>query len=672
MSDAERQRKRRAKRTEEQKKQANVMSENSRKKRLAKMTQIELNEYKKKAKIRQQKSRERKAAAKDDQGASTPSPSSSSVSPGYLHRSTRARAIQRLLGKMPNSPTKQRQVVGGLAKRFGMELEEKASNNVNNTNPRVLAEEIRQSISEFYFRTDLVYTAPGKDDFVTVREKGEKLKKRKYYLTVFLREAFAMFKELNPDVKIGFSKFCELRPTNVLLLKETPHEVCKCQIHEDFMYKLKGLGVSYDTSFVKNHICDESMDSACWQNECDLCKDAKKLKANVDLNGRECFYKEWDKDDKGFLRLVIRSAEDHDLFALIEACWGVVIRHIMTKRIQETAFEQDKNDKEVTALQFDFAMSYSCSYQDEIQSAMWTRESVNLFTAAMYAKDQPCKSFLVVTDSNDKGKGSIYAFLHEIMKKTKSLFKDSKYFVFYTDGPSSEFKNRFAMKMLNEFSVMYNIEMRWQYFATSHGKGVVDGIGGSSKAIVRKVTQSKHGNCVVQSSKDYFEVSAKHLKNVQHFHITQENIDHFLEKDFWENTKEIIGISKVHTAVCLEGCLKVFKNNFEFCAKRIMSIIDMDSHKGSKTMTKQNLNNIEKGDWVVVVYDNKHYPGEVTDIGKNQLEVSVMHSKTGRAWSWPEREDKIVYAMKDIIKKVRPPVPTDRRSHFRFEDDVLM
>ena len=36
-----------------------------------------------------------------------------------------------------------------------------------------------------------------------------------------------------------------------------------------------------------------------------------------------------------------------------------------------------------STLQVDFAMGYFCEYQDEGQSALWCRESVMVFTAAM-------------------------------------------------------------------------------------------------------------------------------------------------------------------------------------------------------------------------------------------------------------------------------------------------
>jgi len=42
--------------------------------------------------------------------------------------------------------------------------------------------------------------------------------------------------------------------------------------------------------------------------------------------------------------------------------------------------------------------------------------------------------------------------------------------VIWTDGPSSEFKNRFMAALLKELSGKYNKTFTWKYFATSHGK----------------------------------------------------------------------------------------------------------------------------------------------------------------------------------------------------------
>ena len=54
------------------------------------------------------------------------------------------------------------------------------------------------------------------------------------------------------------------------------------------------------------------------------------------------------------------------------------------KQIMHDHFEQDKKDSKCHLLQVDLAMTYSCEYQNEFQSALWSRQTVNLFTAVTY------------------------------------------------------------------------------------------------------------------------------------------------------------------------------------------------------------------------------------------------------------------------------------------------
>ena len=83
-------------------------------------------------------------------------------------------------------------------------------------------------------------------DEMTVWENGIKSKCRKYYLIMFLKEVYELFKQCYPDITVGFSKFASLRPANGLLLKDQHPHICKCEIHENFLLKIKGLGITYD------------------------------------------------------------------------------------------------------------------------------------------------------------------------------------------------------------------------------------------------------------------------------------------------------------------------------------------------------------------------------------------------------------------------------------------
>ena len=72
------------------------------------------------------------------------------------------------------------------------------------------------------------WQASGKWDFVTVRKDGKKEQVQKRHLLLSVQEKYALFKEEDSSVKIGFSKFCALWPQNVPLVGQYPHQACVC------------------------------------------------------------------------------------------------------------------------------------------------------------------------------------------------------------------------------------------------------------------------------------------------------------------------------------------------------------------------------------------------------------------------------------------------------------
>ena len=82
---------------------------------------------------------------------------------------------------------------------------------------------------------------------------------------------------------------------------------------------------------------------------------------------------------------------------------------------------------------------------------------------------------------------------------------------------------------------------------------------------------------------------------------------------------------------------------------------------------------MKKGDWVVVSYDEKCYPGKVTQVGDGgSVKVSVMKSSHPSGWKWPSTPDEIFYLKDQIIKAINPPIPTNSRGAWEFPDSILM
>lgn len=137
----------------------------------------------------------------------------------------------------------------------------------------------------------------GSRDAVISRDsEGNKIKLKKYYLTLYLREAYAIFLDENPNEILSFSKFCELRPENVLLMRQTPLNQCLCQSHENFRLLLFVLDITYTHEFWLPVLCNTEPNSSCWLGTCADCRDGKKFSSSKPMEqvvNRQVWKRSW-------------------------------------------------------------------------------------------------------------------------------------------------------------------------------------------------------------------------------------------------------------------------------------------------------------------------------------------------------------------------------------------
>ena len=90
----------------------------------------------------------------------------------------------------------------------------------------------------------------GKKECLTVKVDGQKEKFQKRLLLLNIQEVFLEFKKVNPDVQIGFSKFCELQPKYVVNVNSgVMHKVCVCEYHQNVKVMLFSLSVKFDYKY---------------------------------------------------------------------------------------------------------------------------------------------------------------------------------------------------------------------------------------------------------------------------------------------------------------------------------------------------------------------------------------------------------------------------------------
>lgn len=73
------------------------------------------------------------------------------------------------------------------------------------------------------------------------------------------------------------------------------------------------------------------------------------------------------------------------------------------------------------------------------------------------------------------------------------------------------------------FEKLFNIKIYWNYFATSHGKGCIDGITATTKMIVRKHIRSR--DCVVNNSTDFVKAFNMTTSQIAIEEVSERDID---------------------------------------------------------------------------------------------------------------------------------------------------
>lgn len=354
-----------------------------------------------------------------------------------------------------------------------------------------LSKETIVLVQTFYEREDISRQAPGRKDTVLVRgQDGIKQRIQVKHLTYSVMEVFALFTKEYPDVKIRKSKFASLRPLHVQLSNKLPHNVCLCKYHENFILAINALhthcpNIPKYNSKLPEQLLSSPASRDCWFNRCENCKDGKVFMAMIDMDDEVAVtWYVWKNDSDERLSKVVEEGTTDDLRSYISSILAKFMEHCYIKREQAAAYKLEREaiegSKNKALLQVDFSENYTCQYQDEIQSAHWQQHQVSLFTAAMWHTGV-LHSIVIASDNIVHSKDTIIAYLDMLLEMIPNSVTS---LLIWSDGPASQFKNRFIAAAMISLQKKHKINIHWNFFATSHGKGPVDGIGGAVKRYV--------------------------------------------------------------------------------------------------------------------------------------------------------------------------------------------
>jgi hypothetical protein len=131
------------------------------------------------------------------------------------------------------------------------------------------------------------------------------------------------------------------------------------------------------------------------------------------------------------------------------------------------------------------------------------------------------KGSVIVSDTLQHFKQTVFVFMEFVLKEVMAHGSGIKSVQIFSDGAPTQFKQKYLFCSLTHWKEKFNIELVWNFFATSHGKGTVDGIGGTVKRSVMRAVRT--GNQVKNAREFYHVAKIKNLNIDVHF-ITEAEI----------------------------------------------------------------------------------------------------------------------------------------------------
>ena len=534
-----------------------------------------------------------------------------------------------------------------------------------------ISQDVLDNVLSFYEDDEYSRQLPGKKDCVSI---GNKVQKQKRLVLCNLREMFSAFKLKYPDVKLGFSKFCTLRPKWCVLAGASgTHSVCVCSIHQNAVLLVDAIDWDVTYKDLMGKLVCNIDNRECMMHRCESCPGSSSLKAFLDDqledldNGAEFHYCQWDTTDRTTLTTLTTSEYKDQVIEVINN----LTKHSYLAKSQARYLKSKKEslgENEVIVLG-DFAENYQFLIQDEIQSYHWSKEYCTLHPLVIYYKDVngdiQHDSLCFISDDNTHDTSFIHHVQSLLVNYIKESYSHIRKMIYFSDGCGGQYKNYKNFLNLCFHKEDFGVEAEWVFFATSHGKSPCDGIGGAVKRHAAKRSLQRPLNNQILDYKAMLDVCQEEMPSIKFFGIPKEDmvvIRAELEIRYMDGDT-VPGTRSSHHFIPLSTSTIGHKLSSDDD-----SFVDVHDFK---IPTYVDIGDIGPSSYVTCVYNTFWWVGLVMDVDKEAGDVKIyfMHPHGPRkTFNWPQGGDTCYVPIKNIVYKISVPTTSTGRT-YRINDD---
>lgn len=379
-----------------------------------------------------------------------------------------------------------------------------------------LADDVVLLVRDFYCDDENSRLLPGKKDYVSI---GRNQHMQKRLILSNLKELYSTFRKRFQDAKIGFSKFCMLRPKWCITVGASgTHSVCVCTSYQNVTLVLNAIRLDKDYHQLLELIVCNRDRKECMIHRCPNCPGIEPLKnylreqlkvrpsdqdeTSADESGvgntfteeedYDITFSQWTSTDRA--ELIKQTAPLSEFIYLVADKLNKITAHSFIARTQGKYLKQRKEDlqeDEVIVL-VDFAENYKFLVQDEIQGYHWNKSQCTLHPVVVYTKEDgqlKDHSICFISDDLNHDVDMVYQILKETAKHIiESINPQVKSVNYFSDGCAGQYKNCKNFLNLCFHRTDFHTGCTWSFFATSHGKSTCDGVGGTVKRITSRAS----------------------------------------------------------------------------------------------------------------------------------------------------------------------------------------
>lgn len=264
--------------------------------------------------------------------------------------------------------------------------------------------------------------------------------------------------------------------------------------------------------------------------------------------------------------------------------------HFIAKQQSRFLKSQKENLQDAECLVIcDFAENYAFIAQDAAPGFHWNNDQATIYPVVVYYKEGGQvlhKSLVIISECLSHDAVAVQVFTRIVVDFIKNeITKTPKRIIYFSDGAPQQFKNCKNFINLYYHNEDFAVFAEWHFFATAHGKGPCDGVGGTLKRLSARASLQLPANRQILTPRDLFEWVClpgslpsinKRFSTTQDYNVAKDRL-----KQRFESVKPIPNTQKHHCFIPTEEAMMI---------KTYSASEDFEKHK----VTKKNIFSAEK------------------------------------------------------------------------------